>query len=89
MIAHTVVTLFKAIPCAMKNGCMRGMTFLEGDNLVTFYNLSASEIWPDNRVTSGGSSLMIEVLLNKKSLTSSKNKKKQNILFMKSCYWYI
>ena len=73
----------------MKNCYMRGMAFLEGHNLVMFYNLRASEIWPDNRVTSGGSSLMIGVLLNKKPLTSSKQKKKAKILFMKSCYWYI
>jgi len=28
---------------------LRGVAFLEGDNLVVFCNLSASEIWPDKR----------------------------------------
>jgi hypothetical protein len=29
------------------SGLIRGLAFLEGDNLVVFYYLSASEIWPD------------------------------------------
>jgi hypothetical protein len=31
------------------------MASLKGDDLVVFYYLSASEIWPDKRVAFGGS----------------------------------
>ena len=30
------------------NGLIGGVASLEGDNLVVFYQLCASEIWPDN-----------------------------------------
>jgi hypothetical protein len=33
----------------MKDGLIRVVASLEGDNLVVFYYLSAFEIWPDNR----------------------------------------
>jgi len=38
---------------------------LQGDNLVLFYYLSASEIWPDKRVACGGSGLTRGGLLYK------------------------
>ena len=34
-----------------------------GDNLVVFYSLSTSEIWPDKRMVFGGSGLVIGGLL--------------------------
>ena len=34
-------------PTTMKSGLIRGMASLEGNNLVVFYHLSASDIWPD------------------------------------------
>jgi hypothetical protein len=33
----------------MKCGLIRRMVSLEGDSLVVFYYLCASEIWPDKR----------------------------------------
>jgi len=37
---------------------IRGLASLEGDNLVVFYYISASEIWPDNKGDIGGSGLI-------------------------------
>jgi hypothetical protein len=34
------------------------MASLEGDNLVVFYYLSVSDIWPDKRVTFGENGLI-------------------------------
>lgn len=34
----------------LKSDLVRGMVSLEGENLVVFYCLSVSEIWPDNRM---------------------------------------
>ena len=42
---------------------MGGGASLEGDNLVVFYYLSASEIWPDKRVVFSGSGFIREGLL--------------------------
>ena len=42
----------------LKSGLIRGVASLEGDNLVVFYYLSVSEIWPDKRdgLSGGGQS---------------------------------
>jgi hypothetical protein len=42
----------------LKTGLIRGMASLEWDNLVVFYYLSVSEIWPDKRdgLSGGGQS---------------------------------
>ena len=42
---------------------MRGMAYLEGDNLVAFYYISASELWLDEKGAFGGSDLIRKGLL--------------------------
>ena len=44
----------------LKSGLIRGVASLEGDNLVVFYYLSVSEIWPYKRGgLSGGGQLVV------------------------------
>jgi hypothetical protein len=42
----------------LKNGLIRGVASLEGDNLVDLFYLSADEIWSDKRATFDGSGLI-------------------------------
>ena len=44
-----VVPYYNAITSLMKCGLIRGMTCLKADNLIVFYHLNASEIWPDKK----------------------------------------
>jgi hypothetical protein len=46
-----------------KSHLIRGVASFEGDNLVEFYYLSISEIWPHKRVAFGESALIREGLL--------------------------
>jgi len=53
--------LYNVTSSAMKSGLV---VSLEGNNLVVYYHLSASEIWPDIReVAFGGSGLIKRRLL--------------------------
>jgi hypothetical protein len=46
---NTYGFIHDSTPSAIKKGFIRGLDSLEGDNSVVFYNLNASEIWPDKR----------------------------------------
>jgi len=75
MLHHCSPPLIKPPPSALKKICFitRGVASLEGDNLVVFYYLGASEIWPDKRVAFGGRGLIRRGLLyiysNEKNIT--------------------
>jgi hypothetical protein len=46
----------------LKTGLIRGMASLVGDNLVVFYYLSVSEIWPDKRDGLSGGGRYTEIV---------------------------
>ena len=60
VVPYTVVPppLIRAPLLQLKSDLVRGMVSLEGENLVVFYCLSVSEIWPDNRMAFGRSVLI-------------------------------